>query len=137
MFLKVCWHPVRGTTWPSLLQYVPTQCCSLHLYSSSPSSSSFIATSASSELSVIPTGKFLFKYHFYVCVWPQVWTRKRKNRPTGKGNCIIYQKEINFRLVWCYKDKDVRLYALWTDVCSVSFCVYWIYMFVYMFVWWE
>lgn len=102
MFLKACWHPVRGTTWPSVLQYAPTQCCSLHLYSSSPSSSSFIATSSSSGLSVIPTGKFFSKYHFYVWVWPQVWTRKRKNRPTGKGNCIIYQKDINFRLAWCY-----------------------------------
>lgn len=100
MFLKVCWHPVRGTTWPSVPQYAPTQCCSLHLYSSSPSSSSFIATSSSSGQSVIPTGKFF--YHFYVCVWPQVWTRKRKNRPTGKMNFIIYQTEINFRLVRCY-----------------------------------
>lgn len=132
MFPKVCWHPVLGTTWPLVLQCAPTQCCSLHLYSSSPSSSSFIATSSSSGLSAIPTGKFFYLFH--VCVWPQVWTRKKKYRSTGKRNCIIYQKEINFRLVLlrCSLQKTIKSVRTLCElthfpsfsVCTESICLF-------------
>lgn len=50
-----------------------------------------------------------------------------------KGNCIIYQKEINFRLVLCYgvlykRQRWSNLFVRF-DACSVSSCVYWICLF--------